>query len=263
MSAENKKIRLPFWETVRRSYMYVIANFGTLCKLAAPAFAIVIYEMCSGFPTIDITNGGNYDEESLSNIVAVVLYLLVSLALSVACCRQIIIKKHGEYMTWEFWRRTFFYILCNLLILLIIAVCVFVTFCVASVVFAMFGAANHRIYVFMAFAFIVFVILGSRFFIALPAAAVGNKEAGIMAAFRMAKGNANRIFWGHALMVIPGIVLMYAWQFIYAIIGSGNFVSSTIVMVIYFAVSFLDTIFRASYFAHAYQYFIYYQKKDK
>ena len=50
MDNKSEIIKLPFWETIRRSFIYVLARPGLFLQVSAIWFAFLIYEVICGFP---------------------------------------------------------------------------------------------------------------------------------------------------------------------------------------------------------------------
>lgn len=82
---ENKtaQIRLPFWETVRRSFMYVLTNFDVYLKVTALWFAIILYEMFTDFPSICNLSAEGCTGGWMQN-VSILLLMLASIAIVIA-----------------------------------------------------------------------------------------------------------------------------------------------------------------------------------
>ncbi len=91
-------VKLPFLETIRRSFLFVMVNFKDFAKISLPAFAVMIYEMSTNFQAIcSIQPSGC--EDSLRNKCSLILLGLVSIALAVVYCRRIILKDIGDFWT--------------------------------------------------------------------------------------------------------------------------------------------------------------------
>ena len=51
MNNKSEIIKLPFWETIRRSFIYVLARPRLFLQVSAIWFAFLIYEVICGFPS--------------------------------------------------------------------------------------------------------------------------------------------------------------------------------------------------------------------
>ena len=113
---ENKtaQIRLPFWETVRRSFMYVLTNFDVYLKVTALWFAIILYEMFTDFPSICNLSAEGCTGGWMQN-VSILLLMLASIAIVIAFCRVIVLKVPSSYFSWAFGKREIVYLLYNIL----------------------------------------------------------------------------------------------------------------------------------------------------
>lgn len=118
---ENKtaQIRLPFWETVRRSFMYVLTNLDVYLKVTALWFAIILYEMFTDFPSICNLSAEGCTGGWMQN-VSILLLMLASIAIVIAFCRVIVLKVPSSYFSWAFGKREIVYLLYNILLIAII-----------------------------------------------------------------------------------------------------------------------------------------------
>lgn len=108
---------------------------------------------------------------------------------------------------------------------------------------------------------LLLAIYFSRLFLVFPAIAVDDRKMTLKASFKLAEGNANKIFWGQILMTLPVVLLMALLSIIFKLIGSDGYVVRFVFVLLVFALSFLDSCFKASFFAHIYQYFTFYRDK--
>lgn len=259
MDNNSAVIKLPFWETVRRSFMYVLTNMDVYLKVSALGFAILIYEMFTGFPSLCNINETGCSGGWQQN-VSIVLLSLVSIAVVIAYCRVMVLKSPTNYFSLAFGRRELLYLLYNILIIAIITL----PSLLAIFVFAYLGQMLHfpeTVFNLAVLIPLAFTIYFSRLFLVLPAVAVDNKELRLKKSFELARGNANKIFWGQFLMMIPAAAVLVLLALVYRIIGTESYVINTVFVVLVLALSFLDSCFKASFYAHIYQYFTFYSAK--
>ncbi len=258
---ENKtaQIRLPFWETVRRSFMYVLTNLDVYLKVTALWFAIILYEMFTDFPSICNLSAEGCTGGWMQN-VSILLLMLASIAIVIAFCRVIVLKVPSSYFSWAFGKREIVYLLYNILLIAIITL--------PSIVlifsWAYFGRMLGMSEGFYNVSLIIPLLLAiyfSRLFLVFPAIAVDDRKMTLKASFKLAEGNANKIFWGQILMTLPVVLLMALLSIIFKLIGSDGYVVRFVFVLLVFALSFLDSCFKASFFAHIYQYFTFYRDK--
>lgn len=252
-------IVLPFWETVRRSFLYVVENFDVLLKVTSIWFALLIYEMFNGFPSIcNISDAGCYSD--WRHKVSIVLISLASIAVVVAFCRHVILKLPVKYFMFSFGMRELKYMLFNIVFISIITIISIVSiFLLAYVMqWLRFPESWFNITILIPLAFTIYAC---RFFLVFPGIAVEDKEMTFKDSYRITFGNANRIFWGQFLMMIPAAVLIYLTALLYNAIGSDNYIVKFVFSAFILFLSFLDSCFKASFFSHIYQYFTYFKKK--
>ena len=253
------QIILPFWETVRRSFLYVFRNRETYVKITAVWFSILLYEMFTGFPSLcnispDGCQGGDWQYK-----VALILISFASVAVVVAYCRNIILKEELKKFAFSFGKRELKYILFNIIFIGIITI----TAVFSIFVFAYIGQLLHfpeSIFNLTILIPLALTIYFSRFFLIFPAIAVDDKEMTIKNSYRVTLGNANRIFWGQVLMMLPAATLLILLALLHGLINSDNYIINFIFTGFIFAISFLDSCLKASFLSHIYQYFTYFQK---
>lgn len=252
-------IQLPFWETVRRSFLYVLENLDVYLKVSSIWFALLVYEMFNGFPSIcNISTAGCYSD--WRHKVSIILISLASIAVVIAFCRHIILKLPVKYFMFSFGRRELKYLLFNIIFIASITLCSILSI----YVLAYLGQLLHLPDAFFNLTILIplaLTIYACRLFLVFPGIAVDDKEMTVKTSYHMTLGNANRIFWGQFLMMIPAAVLIYLTALLYNAIGSENYVVKFIFAVLILGLSFLDSCFKASFFSHIYQYFTYFQKK--
>lgn len=248
-------IKLPFWETCRRSFLYVILNLPALFKISAIWFSLLIYDIITGYPNIctintDVCVSGW--EQNVSSLL--VAFAAVSIIVSFS--RFIILKEPADKLRMiSFGRREVIYILYVMLLiaaLMIPMLIVSLTMTFSTLTYYLFMLTP-----------LVLAILYARFYLIFPAVTVDNKEITLKKSFELTCGNANRIFWGQALMTVPVFAALILISVLYNIINVDNDIVKFIFVTLILSVSFIDAALKASFFAHAYQYFLYFDKKEK
>ncbi len=256
-----KIVKLPFFETIRRSFLFVLVNFKDFAKLTLPAFAIMIYEMSTNFQSIcSIKPTGC--EDSLSNKCSLLLLGVVSIALAVVYCRRIILKDVGDFWTLASFRRIVSYFLYNIFLLFMIALPSYLLIVVLSLLLSSVTLPENVGYLLLLIPFGLTMFL-SRFFLVFPAVTVDDKALKLKESFYMTKGNVNRIFWGQIVMMLPGMVLLMILSNAYNIAASSSYVTNFIFTLLFVALSFFDTCLKSSFYAHIYQYFTFYNKSEE
>lgn len=252
-------IKLPFWETLRRSFLYAFVNLDAFIRIASFWFLILIYEVLTGYPSLCSLEDGTCSDDWRQN-VSVIALSLASIAISVAYCRHVISRRNYKYFSFSFGRRELKYLGYSLLLILIIGIpSVIITF-VLAYTFSALGLPQSFLKIMIFIPFIVAVIC-SRFFIILPAIAVGNRKLTLKKAFALTKGNANKIFWGQVLMMIPVVLGLIILSVLYGYFGTENGLLNFVFVTILMGLSFFDTCLKCSFYSHVYQYFMYFYNK--
>ena len=251
------QIKLPFWECLRRSFLYVLANLGALAKISSVWFLILIYEAVAGFPSLCSLKEGNCPSEGYQNL-SVVIASLASIAIAVGFSRQIILKEPRGYFHFSFGRCELKYLLYSLMLFLLIIIPSIITIGILGGILKAIGIQGSGAMLLLAIIPLMIAITVARCFIILPAIAVDDKDLTMEKAFKLTKGNANKIFWGQALLMLPVIILVTLLSSVYENLGTDNFVADFIMALLLLGLSFFDTALKISFYSHVYQYFIYF-----
>lgn len=255
---QSKIISLPFWETIKRSFLYPIVNIGVVMKIIGIWFLLLIYEVANGYPTIcKLTEEGC---NGISQNIAMLLLSFASISIAVAFSRNVILKTQYDKITFSFGKKEWKYLGYNILIILIVAVPSLLLVILASYLASVIHV-NIINYVFIIP--LLVTIVCSRFYLVLPATAVGNKSMDMKSSFALTKGNANKIFWGQILLMIPIAIVLLVISAIFAAIGSDSFIIKFIFVAMVMFLSFFDTCVKASFYSHIYQYFLFFQDKGE
>lgn len=262
MNSEKKKIiSLPFSETIRRSLTYVFTNMDIVLKVSAIWFIILIYEAAAGFPSLCNINNSCSNNNIAQNI-SVILLSLASIAVSIAFIRIIILKTPVKYFSFAFGLREIKYFLYNLFLVLIYGLSSFFIIYGLSYLGQKLGFPEWYFNL-MLFIPLFIIIYCSRFYLIFPGVAVDDKEMGILDSFKLTLGNANKIFWGMVFMMLPIALSLIALAYLFRFIGGEQYwVVKLIFVAIAMFLSFLDACLKGAYYAHLYQYFVFYKNKQ-
>ncbi len=254
---ESKKINLPFWETLRRSFMYVIFNGDAFLKVSLIGIVILVYEAFSGFPMMCSLDPQSCSQNSMQ-LVSNLLTFFVSVAVIINYCQIVVLKNKPDYISLEFLHRLSKYIL----VLLILSFSIVIIAVSASLIFRLIGVFESNVIYFISVALgLLLAICISPLFVYLGAIAVDDKNLTIRQAFALCKGNYNKIFWGQTLLMFPGVILVYTISAIYQLYPTDGYIGKLIYVLLLVVVSLFDTCVKGSFFAHIYQYFIFYKNK--
>lgn len=256
--SELKKINLPFLETIKRSFLYVIFNGNTFLKVSFIGLVILIFEALSGFPMMCSLNPQNCSKNNIQ-LVSNLLIFLISAAVIINYCRAVVLKSAPDYMSLGFLRRISKYIL----VMLSLSFAIIVVAVLASLIFRMIGNIDGNvIYLVSAALGLILVVCMSPIFLYLAAIAIDNNELSIRQYFILSRGNYNKIFWGQTLLMFPGVILMFFISAIYQLYPAEEFIGKLVYTIFLVVASLFDTCVKGSFFAHIYQYFIFYKNKQ-
>ena len=249
----NHKVIIPFVELIKRSAHYVLFNFSFLVRLLA-------------LPVLILAGMQLWARDYNTSVQLVLLFL--SSFVGVSCCRRIILNEQSRFsaaMLGYTLRYLLTYLLLSLLlfgpgILVLMGVYVFggaaqqeQFAALASGKIGMEDAAGILIWPLIAI--IVSSVFCARLRIALAASAVGDREVGLKTAFLISRGNTWRLCGGLILLSLPIQILTMLTIRIFSVIPAAGIFAGVVW-------GFVDVCFKASFDAHAYQYFIYFYHKQ-
>lgn len=256
MNKNKMVINLPLFETLKRSFLYTIFNFDLAVKVCAVWATIIIYEIFAGFPALCHLSEQGCGDKILQNISVLVLSL-ASIAIIIAYCRGLILKEDSKRFVFSLGRRELKYLGFSLILVALIIFPVIVLSFILKAFKVSENGSNILVIVLL-----INSIICSRFYLVFPAIAVDNKEIDMKKSFIITVGNANKIFWGQFFMMMPVILLMIIISTLYKIFNMDNFIVNLLFVSMFIATSFLDACFKASFYSHLYQYFMYFLKQD-
>ena len=253
-------LKLPFWECLRRSFFCVFKNFNALIKIASVWSLLLLYEIFAGFPSLCGLKEGGCPGERLQNI-SVVMVSLASVAVAVAFSRLIILREQPRPFAFSFGRRELKYLACSLLLFLLIIVPAVIFMGVFAGILDRLGINLPVFSLALSLIPLITGIICARFFIVLPAVAVDDRDLTLKRAFVLTKGNANKIFWGQALLMLPVIISVTLLTKLYGALNLSGFGTDLAMAFLLLGLSFFDAALKASYFSHVYQYFVYFWRR--
>lgn len=237
--------------------MFVLTNLDLYLAVTAWGFVILIYEIFTDYPLLCNLSGSC--DDSLPQKISTLLLTIISVAIVIGYCRAVILKTTPDYFSFRFLKRGFFYLLYMFLLVLMIAVPTIL----GIYGFGMLGATFNIPSDLLNFVFLIPIILTiyfSRIFLVFPATAVDDSKLNLRKSFIMTKGNANRLFWSQLLLMLPCAAALFILAIVYKLLGFDNAIARFIFSALVLALSFLDSCIKASYFAHIYQFFVFYHK---
>ena len=258
MNNKNSEIvSLPFIETIRRSFLYTVFNWELLAKIMIVGLISLVPEFINGFPSLCSLSAEGCQGSSQQTLFNFLL-LVASVAALVNYSRSIILKTPVDFVSWGFWRRSIKYIFASIGLTFVIITPFLL---LAGIYAAVFSAESEAlIYLLLIVPLIAWMVWLSPVFLYFAGITVDDKKMTIKEAFRLCKGNRNKIFWGQSLMMLPCAIGVLVLTLVYQIFTPEIYISKMIYAILLVTVSFLDTCFKASFFAHIYQFFTFYNK---
>lgn len=264
---ENKDIiiNLPLGETLRRCFSYFTTHIVSLTQISFVWFLILLtYDTLSGFPSLCSLNQKLCNDGTAENISFLALSIS-SIAVAIAYMRQIVLNEKADgVMHINFGKRELKYIWTGLLFVLIVAAIMFVVMSVFSVLATLLHI-NENLFSFMFFLVLLFILaLCSRLLLVFPAVALDDENMNFVKSFKITKGNTLKIFLGQIILMLPILIFLFILSYCFNLLESNNILIKVMFTLCLFILSFIDAGLKATFFAHIYQYFMYfYQKKHK
>lgn len=267
-----KEIRLPLGETVKRSFLYFIFNFRVAVTVTAFWFSILIVEAFTGTPGVCSLRAKGCEENNYQ-FLSLVLMAISTVSIFVAYSRAVILKEEYRLFHMRFGLRELKIIGYRLLVNAVPFLALFV---LAALVFALIRMlpAPEMVKTFTLIATVGFVLTAvfvlielSRISLLFSAIAIDNPNIRVAKSWEITRGNANKIFWGGIVMGLPSVVILVVLAAVYNLVtisftGDDNLWVNLIFAALLLASNFLTTCLNASYYSHVYQYFVYFYNKN-
>ncbi len=247
---------LPFWETVGRSFKYVLKN-KVLLQAIIPVVGILLFiQIICGMPSM-CAFSSSHCEQPLSFVCTITL-IIAAAGIIINYCRSIICKAEIDYLSKNFWRRMGWYLLASMFLAIIISVPTF-----AAIVLVSFLNLSDLLTSILSIISLIGVsILFAPLFLVFPSIAVEDYTMiNWSKLYNMVRGNFNAVFWGQFVIMIPYWIFFRMFAEIYKIINTDNSIVNLIFVFIILSIGMLDACFKGAYFAHIYQFFKFYDKK--
>lgn len=262
--SKSEEIKLPFIETIKRSFSYVLGTPKLLLGSISIGIVAFIYEIFSGFPIL-CSLGVQVCEESTKQSVSNLIIVLVSASIIINYCRGIILKSPFDFRSLSLVRRIALYILTAIGLYFAILLIGVLSSALVSSVFYLLGykGINEVFSLVLLIMMVVAAIILAPVFVLFAGIAVDDKTLSLKEAFKITKGNNNKIFWGQIIMMLPCGSLMVLLSVLSAYTGAESYMAKLLYCITLLLISFVDSCFKASFFAHIYQYFTFYHNKSQ
>jgi len=216
---------------------------------------LLVYDTFTDFSTLSFLVG-DIAETDWRIGVGKLLNLVVSVAVIVNYCRFVILKEALDFYSLAFFKRVFLYIIASVLFALSLIIPAAIISAIASI------ASLTWLYSVGAVAILVIAVLLSPIFIYFASITVDDKTLTLKEAFKLAKGNCNKIFWGALLIMVPCSILTILFGYVYGMVMPDTFLTKLLFSAMLIIISLLDTCLKSSFFAHIYQYFTFYKNRE-
>lgn len=256
---DNQTIRkLPFWETLGRSFKYALKNKQLLLGILPLVAALIFIQIALNLP-FSCSFGSGQCSTDWRYYLTLLSFMAAAAGVIINYCRSIVCKADVDFSSLKFWKQMLFYLLAKIFMLMVIMIPV------VAVLFAVsywFHAPANLLMVLMVLVPLGFCILFAPLFLVFPAIAVEDYALiNWKKLFELAKGNYNAIFWSQFILSIPYWVVFKTCVEVYQIIGINNYLINLIFVIIGLFLAMIDSCFKGAYFAHIYQFFKFYDKK--
>ncbi len=267
----NEKIKMPFWETLRRTFAYVWNDRKILMFVLPILIAFLVLKfVLSQTSTCDPTAENCNDWRSLTLSIAMIV---MNIAIIINYCRRIVLKEEPNFTGKKFWKSAVFYFVASLIYFLSVLLPLVILLLSAATIIQLITTVDAATFansiawgllLLYVIVFIEFVLL-APLLLWFPSIAVEDyKMLSLKKLFRLTKGNHNRLFWGLFVTNIPLFVLLVVIILAAeAIFGVDNLRDNNLLWLLGIVVQVLNTCLKGSYYAHTYQFFKFVEKKEK
>ena len=248
--------KLPFGETVGRSFKYVLKNKELLRAIIPVVGVLTIIQILLGFPAMTSIKTVTLSHAKI--YLGALSLAFAAIGIIINYCRSIVCKASVDYLSLKFWKRLGIYFVFAGIFTVIVAIptLLLITF------IAMLGLSQIMTMVLAMVITLAICISLTPLFLAFPAIAVDDYEIiKPKKLYEMAKGNFNTIFWGQFSLMVPYWVVLQMLISAYYLIGVNNYVVDLIFVIAVLFIGMIDAGFKGAFFAHIYQFFKFYDKK--
>ena len=209
---ENNTInnKLPFWDTVARSFKYVFKNKSLLRGILPLVAALSVLQIFLGLPFMCSVSGADCGT-GWANTVTLLTIVLASVGVIINYCRSIICKAEIDFVSLAFWKRMGLYLVASFVMSVIILLPTLVGIFIMSFIFDPNSLLSLTASLTMLITIAVSITIAPLFLV-FPAIAVEDfKIIRWSKLFALAKGNHNAIFWAQFVIMIPYWLVSRMW----------------------------------------------------
>jgi len=260
MTKQNNIMKLPLLECIKRSFAYVWNDRKLFMKVLPILLAFIVLEFILSLQYSCEPGTANCPYSWTMSVVALA-FILMNITVIISYCRKIVLQDKESITAWKFGKTIVFYIVATLLY----SLAVIVPLTLFTILIFLTGIGNTGtmllIYVFM----FVWLIVMAPVLMWFPSIAVEDyKLLSLKKLFRLTKGNHVRLFLGLIGVSLPLFLLTVVILLLLGgIWGMDTIRDSISLWVLSMFIQFINTCLKGSYYAHAYQFFKYVEKKEQ
>ena len=248
---KNNAERLPFLETVGRSFKYVFMNKAVIKGILPLVAVLIILQIAIGMPFLCSLTGTCRD--GLARNMTILSMVLGSAGIIINYCRTIICKAEVDFCSLKFWKQMFYYLLASCVLGAVFFVGFAILLIISAKVLMWVGLGAYVVWGVYVDAVVLFILL-APLFLAFPAiAAEDYNMLWPRNLYKTAKGYYNAIFWGQFTIMVPYWLAFGALKEIYAVLPHHIYVINLLVMGCLVFISMVDACFKGAFFAHIYK----------
>ncbi len=258
-----QEIKLPFAEALKRSFSFVFNHMEVFWKISLLwGVLLTLIEALEGFPSLCLT-----EECSNQQRFPVSMWFTLLAGVSIMISYITYVIKRTEYKSFfnlRLDKRDLKYLWAAVKLIVAAVVIAFVSSLILGIIGKFLGLALEKSTFILLFMLSLCVVLFffMRYTLVFPAIALENSEIGFEKSYALTKGNINSIFWGSFFISLPIILMNLFIVSFYMALGKNiyiDFIFSFILCML----GFINIALKASFFAHIYQYFIYFYEKSQ
>ena len=257
----NNIIKLPLWETISHSFLYIIKNIKTICQICSVFLILWLINIFSGHPLLCNASKENCMTQWLPLSFAIIQYLACAV-ITVETIRSIVFKQNHKWFHLYLGKHHIRYIAYNVAIaLMVIIPSALILMIVKSTdarnlsdfTIALLGAAFISTLIGLS-------IFCCRLYLVYGGAALNDRNMTFAKSYMLTKGNMLKICIGQLILTLPTILMVYIASSIYFAFTPNAYNQSLYSLWIILCY-FLEATIKGSYYCHLYQFFEYMSKK--
>ena len=249
--------KLPFWETLGRSFKYALKNKQLLLGILPVVFILIFIQIALNLP-FACSFGGGQCTMNTNYYLTLLSFVAAAAGIIINYCRSIICKVDVDFKSLKFWRQLGLYIVAKIAMLIIIML---PSIAIILAIAYLSGFSEAILTAGIILVPLFFSILFAPLFLVFPAIAVEDYQLiNRKKLFSITKGNYNAIFWSQLFLSVPYWLLFKMCIEVYQIIGINNYLINLLFVIVAMFLAMIDACFKGAYFAHIYQFFKFHDK---